>query len=283
MLFTNNAGSSLLQHISQSYSDIESLQFADLVRDYFHRQKLKKYRFQEEVLRDLREERQIKEFLSSYDPFIDHYCFDEPIQTAKDGYFKSILHKTAKARAVEGVVFAEGVLNHWDEEANVRTNSTITLGQIRGRDDWFVDFIHPDEDSEYVKILYIAVCQEHQGSFRRSKEAVKAAYELLLHSGKQILLGTVITKQQAKYPFRNAAYADKMLAPITGSRNRLMRLYERLGFIPIGDNEVVLVTPKAYSTYLSNIDELMPVKPHLEKHSPYGQKERAEMMEMLDS
>jgi len=273
----------LLQHISQSYSDIESLQFADLVRDYFHRQKLKKYRFQEEVLRDLREERQIKEFLSSYDPFIDHYCFDEPIQTAKDGYFKSILHKTAKARAVEGVVFAEGVLNHWDEEANVRTNSTITLGQIRGRDDWFVDFIHPDEDSEYVKILYIAVCQEHQGSFRRSKEAVKAAYELLLHSGKQILLGTVITKQQAKYPFRNAAYADKMLAPITGSRNRLMRLYERLGFIPIGDNEVVLVTPKAYSTYLSNIDELMPVKPHLEKHSPYGQKERAEMMEMLDS
>jgi len=283
VLFKNNAGSSLLQHIAQSYSDIESLLFADLIRDYFHRQKLKKYRFQEEVLRDLREERQIKEFLSSYDPFIDHYCFDEPIQTAKDGYFKSILHKTAKARAVEGVVFAEGVLNHWDEEANVRTNSTITLGQIRGRDDWFVDFIHPDEDSEYVKILYIAVCQEHQGSFRRSKEAVKAAYELLLHSGKQILLGTVITKQQAKYPFRNAAYADKMLAPITGSRNRLMRLYERLGFIPIGDNEVVLVTPKAYSTYLSNIDELMPVKPHLEKHSPYGQKERAEMMEMLDS
>ena len=281
MLFKNNAGSSLLQHIAQSYSDIESLQFADLIRDNFHRRKLKKYRFQEEVLRDLREERQIKEFLSSYDPFIDHYCFDEPIQTAKDGYFKSILHKTAKARAVEGVVFAEGVLNHWDEEANVRTNSTITLGQIRGRDDWFVDFIHPDEDSEYVKILYIAVCQEHQGSFRRSKEAVKAAYELLLHSGKQILLGTVITKQQAKYPFRNAAYADKMLAPITGSRNRLMRLYERLGFIPIGDNEVVLVTPKAYSTYLSNIDELMPVKPHLEKHSPYGQKERAEMMEML--
>ena len=71
-----------------------------------------------------------------------------------------------------------------------------------------------------------------------------------------------------------------MLAPITGSRNRLMRLYERLGFIPIGDNEVVLVTPKAYSTYLGNIDDLMPAKPHMEKHSPYGQKERAEMMGM---
>ena len=278
MLFKNNAGSSLLQHIAQSYSDIESLLFADLIRDYFHRQKLKKYRFQEEVLRDLREERQIKEFLSSYKPFIDHYCFDEPIQTPKDGYFRAILHKPAKARSVEEVVFAEGVLNHWDEEANVRTNSTITLGQIRGRDDWIVDCIHPDEDSEYVMILYIAVNQEHQGSFRRSKEAVKAAYDLLLHSGKQILLGTVITKQQAKYPFRNAAYTEKMLAPIAGSRNRLMRLYERLGFIPVGDNEVVLVTPKAYSTYLSNIDDLMPVKPHLEKHSPYGQKERVEMM-----
>jgi hypothetical protein len=172
-------------------------------------------------------------------------------------------------------VFAEGVMNHWDEEANVRTISPITLGQIRGRDDWFVDFIQPDEDSEYVKLLYIVVSKEHQGSFRRCKEAVKAAYDLLLHSGKQILLGTVITKQQAKYPFRNAAYAEKMLAPITGSRNRLMRLYERLGFIPIGDNEVVLVTPKAYSTYLSNIDDLMPAKPHMEKHSPYGQKERA--------
>ena len=267
----------MLQHIAQSYSDIESLQFADLVRDYFHRQKLRKYRFQEEVLRDLREERQIKAFLSSYDPFIDHYCFNEPIQTAKDGYFKSILHKAAKARAVEEVVFAEGVMNHWDEEANVRTNSAITLGQIRGRDDWIVDFIQPDEDSEYVKILYIAVSQEHQGSFRRCKEAVSAAYKLLLHSGKQILLGTVITKQQAKYPFRNAAYAEKMLAPITSSRNRLMRLYERLGFIPIGNNEVVLVTPKAYSTYLSNIDDLMPVKPHLEKHSPYGENEREEM------
>jgi hypothetical protein len=60
VLFTNNAGSSLLQHIAQSYSDIESLQFADLLRDYFSRQKLRKYRFQEEVLRDLREERQIK-------------------------------------------------------------------------------------------------------------------------------------------------------------------------------------------------------------------------------
>ena len=46
-------------------------------------------------------------------------------------------------------------------------------------------------------------------------------------------------------------------------------------------NEVVLVTPKAYKTYLSNIDDLMPTKPHLEKHSPYGQKERAEMMGML--
>ncbi len=282
MLFTNNAGSSLLQHIAQSYSDIESLQFADLIRDYSYRQKLRKYRFQEELLRDLREERQIKSFLKSYDPFIDYYCFNEPIRTPKDGYFNSILHKAAKARTVEEVVFAEGVMNHWDEEANVRTNSPITLGQIRGRDDWFVDFIQPDDDSEYVKILYIAVSKEHQGSFRRSKEAVKAAYDLLLHSGKQILLGTVITKQQAKYPFRNAAYADKMLAPIAGSRNRLMRLYERLGFIPVGDNEVVLVTPKAYSTYLSNIDDLMPVKPHLEKHSPYGQKERAEMMRILE-
>ena len=63
MLFTNNAGNSLLQHIAQSYSDIESLQFAELVRDYFSRQNLRKYRFQEEVLRDLREERQIKKFL----------------------------------------------------------------------------------------------------------------------------------------------------------------------------------------------------------------------------
>ena len=67
-------------------------------------------------MRDLREEREIKSFLTSYDPFIDHYCFDEPIQTAKDGYSKSILHKAAKARTVEEVVFAEGVLNHWDEE-----------------------------------------------------------------------------------------------------------------------------------------------------------------------
>ena len=73
-----------------------------------------------------------------------------------------------------------------------------------------------------------------------------------------------------------------MLAPITGSRNRLMRLYERLGFIPIGDNEVVLGTPKAYSTYLSNIDDLMPAKPHLEKHAPYREKERAEMMGILE-
>ena len=105
MLFTNNAGSSLLQHIAQSYSDIESLQFADLIRDYSYRQKLRKYRFQEEVLRDLREERQIKKFLTSYDPFIDHYCFDEPIQTAKDGYSKATLCQAAKARTVEGVAF----------------------------------------------------------------------------------------------------------------------------------------------------------------------------------
>ena len=100
MLFTKNAGSSLLHHIAQSYSDIESLQFADLVRDYFHRRKSNKYRFQEEVLHDLREERQIKSFLSSYDPFIDHYCFDEPIQTAKDEYSKATLCQAAKARAV---------------------------------------------------------------------------------------------------------------------------------------------------------------------------------------
>ena len=182
MLLNNDAGSSLLQHIAQSYSDIESLQFADLVRDSISRRKLRRYRFQEEVIRDLREERQIKEFLSSYKPFIDHYCFDEPIQTAKDGYFKETLCQAAKARTVEGVIFAEGVLNHWDEEANVRTNSAITLGQIRGRDDWFVDFIEPDEDSECVKILYLAVSQEHQGSFRRSKEAVKAAYCAYPHS-----------------------------------------------------------------------------------------------------
>ena len=100
MLFTNNAGSSLLQHIAQSYSDIETLQFADLVRDSFSRRKLKKYRFQEEVLRDLRQEREIKSFLSSYNSFIDHYCFNEPIQTAKDGYSKATLCQAAKARAV---------------------------------------------------------------------------------------------------------------------------------------------------------------------------------------
>ena len=100
MLFTNNAGSFLLQHIAQSYSDIESFQFADLVRDYSYRQKLRKYRFQEQVLRDLREEREIKAFLTSYDPFIDHYCFDEPIQTAMDGYFKATLYQAAKARVV---------------------------------------------------------------------------------------------------------------------------------------------------------------------------------------
>ena len=100
MLFIKNAGSSLLNHIAQSYSDIESFQFADLVRDYSYRQKLRKYRFQEEVLRDLREEREIKSFLTSYDPFIDHYCFDEPIKTAKDGYSKATLCQAAKARAV---------------------------------------------------------------------------------------------------------------------------------------------------------------------------------------
>jgi hypothetical protein len=48
--------------------------------------------------------------------------------------------------------------------------------------------------------------------------------------------------------------------------------------LPI-QNEVVLVATKAYSTYLSNIDELMPTKPHLEKHSPYGQKEMMGMLE----
>ena len=105
VLFTKNAGSSLLQHIAQSYSDIESLQFADLIRDYSYRRKLKRYRFQEEVLQDLREEREIIKFLSSYDPFIDHYCFDEPIQTAKDGYFKSIIHKAAKAQSVNQAAF----------------------------------------------------------------------------------------------------------------------------------------------------------------------------------
>ena len=113
MLFTNNAGSSLLKHIAQSYSDIESLQFADLVRDYFHRRKSNKYRFQEEVLRDLREERQIKSFLKSYDPFIDHYCFDEPIQTAIDGYSKAILCKAAKARSVNQAGFELRPLCLW--------------------------------------------------------------------------------------------------------------------------------------------------------------------------
>ncbi len=37
------------------------------------------------------------------------------------------------------------------------------------------------------------------------------------------------------------------------------------------------------NSWIYNIDDLMPAKPHLEKHSPYGQKERAEMMGMLDS
>ena len=49
--------------------------------------------------------------------------------------------------------------------------------------------------------------------------------------------------------------------------------------LPI-QNEVVLVATKAYSPYLSNIDDLMPTKPHLEKHSLYGENERAEMMGM---
>jgi len=282
VLFKNNAGSSLLKHIAQSYSDIESLQFAELIRDYFYPRKLRKHPNEALLLRNLREECQIKIFLCSYDPFIIHYCFDEPIQTPKDGYFKSTLHKAAKARSVEGVIFAEGVMNHWDDEANVRTNSAITLGQIRGRDNWIVDFIAPDKDSEYVKILYLAVNKHHQGSFLRCKEAVRAAYKLLLHSGKQILLGTVITKQQAKYPFRSPAYAKKMLSPITVSVNRLMCLYERLGFIPIEDNQVVLVTPKAYKTYIENTEE-HPCKSHLEKHSPYTKSERVIMSKILKS
>ena len=51
--------------------------------------------------------------------------------------------------------------------------------------------------------------------------------------------------------------------------------------LPI-QKEVVLVATKAYSTYLSNIDDLMPTKPHLKKHSPYGENERAEMIGMLE-
>jgi hypothetical protein len=62
VLFKNNAGSSLLQHIAQSYSDIESLQFADLLREHFSRQNLRKYRIKKQVLRYLREDCQIKSF-----------------------------------------------------------------------------------------------------------------------------------------------------------------------------------------------------------------------------
>ena len=43
-----------------------------------------------------------------------------------------------------------------------------------------------------------------------------------------------------------------MLAPITSSTNRLMRLYERLGFIPMGDNEVVLVTNPMFNKFNSS-------------------------------
>ena len=44
-------------------------------------------------MRDLREERKIKPFLSSYDPFIDYYCFDEPIQTAEMGILRQLYAK----------------------------------------------------------------------------------------------------------------------------------------------------------------------------------------------
>ena len=54
----------MLKHVAQSYSDIESLQFTDLLREHFSRQNLRKYRFQEQVLRDLREDSQIKSFSS---------------------------------------------------------------------------------------------------------------------------------------------------------------------------------------------------------------------------
>ena len=46
-----------------------------------------------------------KSFLTSYDPFIVEYCFNDPIQTAKDGYYKATLCQAAKARTVEEVVF----------------------------------------------------------------------------------------------------------------------------------------------------------------------------------
>jgi hypothetical protein len=66
------------------------------------------------------------------------------------------------------------------------------------------------------------------------------------HSG-SIYCQNKSCSKKVSCPFKNSAYADKMLAPITGSTNRLMRLYERLGFIPMGDNEVVLVTNSMFT------------------------------------
>lgn len=69
----NKKTGSSFKHIAQSYSDIESTQFAELISDHFFHRKRKANRIKT-LLSDLLEERQIKDFLRNYDQLIDHSC-----------------------------------------------------------------------------------------------------------------------------------------------------------------------------------------------------------------
>jgi hypothetical protein len=164
------------------------------------------------------------------------------------------LEFTKNDNKIEGVFFTKGILNHWDEELALRTNSEISIGQIRGRNGWFIDFLCPPEKDQGTKVLYIGIDPDSQGHFLRLKTAVRCGFELLLHSGKQILGGTVIQKQEVKCPFKSAPYAKKMLHKISDDENRLMRLYKLLGFIQIGKDEVALVHPDSAGRIKSHFE-----------------------------
>jgi len=130
VFFTNNAKKVFLRHLAESSSPFTASSIESNLDNYILKKKYQPWRiFPEEKIEDLKFESEILSLLSTYPPFIDKYEFKQPEPRPDNTYSKRILEFTKNDNKIEGVFFTKGILNHWDEELALRTNSEISIGQ----------------------------------------------------------------------------------------------------------------------------------------------------------
>ena len=150
----------------------------------------------------------------------------------KNYFFKNDYVEEVKTRAggrgfnLKSKIYQRNCFND-GARRNVSTSCWILESE-----DGKIEFFE-DENTDAVKILFFTTAAG--GSFFQLKRLVTAAQELLLVEEKNLIYGSVLSKESEIYPFESKNLKIKNLTPKEDGKSRLYHLYLKLGAESLND------------------------------------------------